>query len=170
MRRILPTLILAAILLGACAPTVTHFTPEPVFSPGATPTSKPLPAVRTLVPTATNPPDLGANLDELRGLQVLVWHAWDGAAAGLFAQMAAEFTLSNKWGIQVKVVSRPNLNILAAEVDNVLDAPERPDIVVTLPEQILTWQENMLDFSPYLAQPENGLDAGDASGAFWEQS
>jgi len=51
-----------------------------------------------------------------------------------------------------------------------LSAPEQPDMVIAMPEQILAWQVNVVDLAPYLAQPEFGLAAGEAAGAFWDQS
>lgn len=170
MRRILPLMLLAAILLGACAPAVTLFTHEPDVSPSPEPALASTPLPPTAIPGPTSPPDLGVSALALRGVEVLVWHGWDGSSANLFAHMAGDFTSSNEWGIIVKTVARSNLNLLTSEVDKALRTPDQPDIVVTLPEQILAWQENVVDLSPYLAQPEYGLDVGDISGAFWEQS
>jgi ABC-type glycerol-3-phosphate transport system substrate-binding protein len=62
------------------------------------------------------------------------------------------------------------LNLLASEVDKSLVAQKQPDIVVTLPEQILAWQDNVADLSPYAAQSDVGMLASDMTGAFWEQS
>src|SRR5512133_932574 len=114
MRRILPLLLLTAILLGACTPTVTLLTREPASVPTAPATLKP-PAVSTSTPAPTRIPDVGASPSALKDVEVVVWHGWDGSSASLFAQMAAEFALSNRWGIKVKVVSQHNLNLLAAE-------------------------------------------------------
>ena len=108
MRRILPLLLLSAILLGACTPTVTLLTREPEASLTVEPTSEPLlstPVVSvTRVPTPTRVPDLGISPSALRDVEVVAWHGWDGSSASLFAQMAAEFTLSNRWGVKVKVM------------------------------------------------------------------
>src|SRR6266498_1272734 len=162
MRRILTLLLLSAILLGACTPTVTLLTGEPVSSPPAESASMPPPAISTpnhIAPTRA--PDLGASPSALKDIEVVVWHGWDGLSASLFAQMAAEFTLSNRWGVKVKVVSQRNLNLLASEVDKSLATPEHPDIVLALPEQLLGWKDALVDLAPYAAQPEIGLDQKD---------
>jgi len=170
MRRILPFLLLSAILLGACAPTVTLFTREPDASPTADSPSTPVPATKTPVPTPTRAPDLGISPEALKGVEVVLWHGWDGQSASLLAQMAAEFNLSNKWGIKVSLIPHHNLNLLSAEVEKALRSPEQPDLVVALPEQILAWQDKILDLAPYVAQPEFGLDQQDFPAALWGQS
>jgi ABC-type glycerol-3-phosphate transport system substrate-binding protein len=170
MRRLLPLLLLSAILLGACSPTVTLFTHEPEASPTVGTPSAPLPATQTPVPTPTHAPDLGISPEALKGVEVVLWHGWDGTSASLFAQMAAEFNLSNKWGIKVNVRPQLSLNLLADEVEKALRSPEQPDLVVALPEQILAWQDKVLDLTPYAAQPEFGLDPNDFPAALWGQS
>jgi ABC-type glycerol-3-phosphate transport system substrate-binding protein len=170
MRRILPLLLLSAILLGACNPTVTLLTGEPASTPTAGATLKPPAVSSTLAPTATHVPDVGANPSALKGVEVVVWHGWDGSSASLFAQMAAEFSLSNRWGIKVKVVPQHNLNLLAAEVDKLKDGGEHPDIVVALPEQLLSWKASLTDLDPYIAQPDIGLDQKDIPFTFFNQS
>jgi multiple sugar transport system substrate-binding protein len=170
MRRILPLLLLAAILLGACTPTVTLLTSQPDASPTAASSVLPPPTVSTPAPTPTHVPDLGARPDTLKGVEVVAWHGWDGSSASLFLQMATEFTLSNKWGIKVKVIPQRNLNLLATELDKSLRTPEHPDIVVALPEQLLGWKDALADLTPYVSHPELGVDAKDFPAAFWEQS
>lgn len=177
MRRILPILLLSAILLGACNPVVTLLTREPDFPPTAESTSTPQlanPQVNvTRVPTIPAPtpiPDLGISPSALKDVEVVAWHGWDGSSASLFAQMAAEFALSNRWGVKVKVVPQRNLNLLAAEVEKFSGTPEQPDLVVALPEQLLSWQDFLADLTPYLAQPELGLTAKDFPVAFLAQS
>jgi multiple sugar transport system substrate-binding protein len=174
MRRILPLLLLSAILLGACTPTVTLLTREPEASLTVEPTSGPLlstPVVSvTRVPTPTRVPDLGISPSALKNVEVVAWHGWDGSSASLFAQMAAEFTLSNRWGVKVKIVPQRNLSLLAAEMDKSLRTPEHPDIVVALPEQLLGWKESLADLTPYVSQPDLGVGRDDIPPAFWEQS
>ncbi|MCX6068800.1 MAG: extracellular solute-binding protein [Chloroflexi bacterium] len=42
--------------------------------------------------------------------------------------------------------------------------------MIALPEQLLNWQENIVDLTPYLVQPEFGMDLADIPAAFAEQS
>lgn len=171
MRRFLPLLLLSAILLGACTPTVTLLTGEPEASQTAESTLLPPPTISTPpAPTPTRVPDLGVSPSALKDVEVVAWHGWDGSSASLFAQMAAEFTLSNRWGVKVKVVSQRNLSLLAAEVDKSLRTPEHPDLVVALPEQLLGWKDALADLTPYVSQPDLGLDQKDIPPAFLEQS
>jgi ABC-type glycerol-3-phosphate transport system substrate-binding protein len=170
MRRILPLLLLPAILIGACTPTVTLLTREPETSPLAESTSAPLAATSTPAPTPTRAPDLGISPSALKDVEVVAWHGWDGSSASLFAQMAAEFTLSNRWGVKVKVIPQRNLTLLSSAVDKSLRTPEHPDLLVALPEQLLGWQEALADLAPYAAHPEFGVGQDDIPTAFWEQS
>lgn len=170
MRRLCLLSFIAALLLGACSPTVTLTTREPDSAPTAAAPSTPLPATATPVPTPTRAPDLGIRPEALQGVKIEVWHGWDGQSASLLAQLAAEFNLSNRWGIQVKILPQRNLNLLGTAVDKALRGPEQPDLVVALPEQILTWQDKVIDLAPYIAQPEFGLDRADFPAAFLTQS
>ncbi len=172
MRRFLPFLLLSAILLGACTPTVTLLTGEPAASPTVVASiPMPPPAVSsTLVPPPTRAPDLGISPSALQGVEVVVWHGWDGSSASLFAQLAAEFSLSNRWGVKVRVAPQQNLSLLAAAMDKALPLAEYPDLVVALPEQLLGWKPALADLTPYVSQPDLGLDQEDFPPAFWEQS
>jgi len=170
MIRKLPFVLLIAILLGACAPTVTLLNQPATPLPTSPSAALPPPASVTRIPVPTHVPDLGIRPDMLQGVEVVAWEGWDGSSSRLFQQMAAEFTLSNKWGIKTRVVSKKNLNLLAGDVAKSLGGQEHADIVVALPEQILAWQDQVVDLSPYIAQPEFGMDTGGNSGFFWGQS
>lgn len=170
MHRLLFLLLLPAILLSACAQNVTLLTHEPDLTPTAGAPTTPLPATQTPAPTPTPVPDLGVSPQALKGVEVVVWHGWDGEATSLFAQLAAEFNLSNQWGIKVRVVSQSSLSLLSGEVDKALAAAEQPDLVVALPEQNLAWQDKLVDLGVYAAQPEFGLDGKDFPPAIWGQS
>ncbi len=170
MRRFVPVLLLASILLGACSPIVTLLTRVPAVTATPAATSTPLPATATALPPSTPLPNLGVRPDMLQGVEVLVWHGFGGSSADLFARMAAEFTSSNKWSIKLMVTASPNLSTLTTEVGSLLGTPDQPDIVAALPEQILTWQDNAVDLSPYLVQPEFGLDAAEIINGVWDQS
>jgi multiple sugar transport system substrate-binding protein len=175
MLRLARILLLVSILLSACVPEVFPLNPGPDATPTSAPTPKPLPATATPAPTAVRPPDLGVSTQALRGVTVTVWHGWDGKSAALFAQMAAEFSLTNRWGIQVQVVAQRNLALLAEAVEAAFKTPEHPDLVVALPEQAQVWEAQKLvtDLTPYIAQPDFGLseaEINDIPAAFWKQS
>ena len=174
------TLLTCILLLSlaACAPYVILLTAEPETgqapavpgqeaSPtGQAPTALPLPVVRTPYPTPTLTRSLGARPDGLQGVEVQVWHGWDGPTASLFEQMAAEFNLSNAWGIKVKLAPQPNLTTLGAAVGAVVGQAAQPDLVVAMPEQMLAWQAQLLDLAPYAADNEVGFHVADLPPAF----
>src|SRR5690242_5237145 len=98
MRR-LAFFLLASLLLAACSPTVILLTREPQATSSKAPTPGPTPTqAPTLVPGAK----LGVGPGALRDVTVTVWHGLDGESGSLFAQMAAEFALTNTWGIKMQ--------------------------------------------------------------------
>ena len=170
MHRIPALLLIAAFLLAACSPATGLITEsQPTSTP--TPTAPlPTPLVYTPTPTATQIPDVGSSPDKLKGTEIRVWHGWDGSTASLFDQMASEFSLTNQWGIKVSVTRYQNLSLLADAMGKALSTPEQPDIVVALPEQILAWQTQVLDLTPYTVQPGIGFDTWDLLANFGDQS
>ena len=171
MRPLILTLLFASILLPACSPTVTLVTREPETTPTVafTPTSVPTPA-----PTPIPGSKLGVGPDVLRGQTVTVWHGLDGPEGGVFAQMAAEFSLTNAWGIKVQVVPQQNLALLADSVTSALRTPEHPDLVLALPEHALEWdaQGVVADLGSYVANPDfgfSGAEIKDIPAALWGQ-
>ena len=169
MRRIPALLLIAAFILGACSPNSGLIAPAQPTSSPTPPPPLPTPLVYTPTPAPTPLPDVGSP-DKLRGVEIQIWHGWDGSSASLFDQMASEFSLSNKWGIKVSVVRQQNLSLLSDAVDKALTTTEHPDIVVALPEQILAWKEQVVDLTPYTVQPDFGLNPQDLMANFGDQS
>jgi multiple sugar transport system substrate-binding protein len=170
MRQLVLTLLLSS-LLCACAPTVILLTREPE----ATPTEPPTPGPSaTPSPTPVPNAKFGIGPDALRDVTVTVWHGLDGEAGSLFTQMAAEFSLTNSWGIRVEVTSQKNFQLLAESVDNALRTPQYPDLLLALPEQALAWdaQGVVTDLVPYASHPQFGfsiVEIDDIPAAFLEQ-
>jgi multiple sugar transport system substrate-binding protein len=161
-----PSLILlAALILAACSPA----TPTPVSTPD-------LPAAtRTAGPTSTRTPSptppLGVTPDALRGVTIQVWHAFAGAAEGVFTDQVAQFNAANEWGILVTPTGYGDYTTLFEAVNAAIDSGGMPDLVAALPEQVLSWNASasVVDLTPYLGDPAWGLDSADISPAFWEQ-
>ena len=166
-------MLLAALFLGACAPSVILLTDEPPSHPSVTSTPQstndilPTAAARTPMPTPTRTSDVGARADDLKGVEVRLWHGWDGSTARLLEQMAAEFNISNPWGITITPVSLQNFTLLGAEMEKI--PAEQGEMVIALPEQILAWQNRVTDLNPYLSLPDLGFNPADLS-AFAAQS
>jgi multiple sugar transport system substrate-binding protein/sn-glycerol 3-phosphate transport system substrate-binding protein len=163
------SLVLLSFIFSAC---------QPMPSPDAEASTSTLEAVETDVPVATNTPDLesrlGVELGALDGLTVDVWHPFYGAPSSLFESQIREFNNTNTWGIQVQSKSFQNYTELYEQASAAVTGPDKPDVVVGLPEYAVEWyaQEAVLDLAPYVSDPIYGLsDAqiADFPSVFWEQ-
>jgi len=147
--------ILLALAFFACRPASTPI-PTPTPTPKVAPTASitPLPQSRLEVQEET-----------LRGTQVTVWHAWFGTEASLFQSQVARFNTDNPWGIVVLIQPQGNFTELFETATNSLISNQRPDIVITLPEQALVWDKKgaVLDLTPYLSDPVFGLTESELS-------
>jgi ABC-type glycerol-3-phosphate transport system substrate-binding protein len=167
--RFLSLFFVFVFLLSACqAP------PSPDPSP---PTSTPEPG-ETSLPAPTDTPTaesrLGVEAEALQGITIDVWHPWYGAPAALFDSQVAEFNGSNPWGITVRATSFQNYTELYEQASAAVHGPDRPDVVVGLPEYAVEWhaQEAVVDLNPYLSDPLYGLGGAaiaDFPSVFWEQ-
>jgi multiple sugar transport system substrate-binding protein len=162
MKRFFLLLALSAFLLTACVEvtylplrTPTAKKPESTPTPAHTPTPTPIP------PTPT--PDLGAKPEALRDITVSLWHGLDGLQASLLAQMAAEFSLTNPWGITVEARGWGNLSGLEQAVDNGKKGEGLPELVLAMPEQGLAWDEESLlaPLDIYFSNSEIGFSPAD---------
>ena len=160
-------LLLIIFILSACQPSNTDV-PS---------TSMPKPSV-TMVPAATNTPfaesRLGVPAEALKGLVVDVWHPWYGAPASLFESQVQDFNGTNPWGIQVRATGLQNYTELYAQAGTSVHGPNRPDVVIGLPEYAVEWhaREAVLDLNPYVSDPLYGLsgpEIADFPAVFWEQ-
>jgi multiple sugar transport system substrate-binding protein len=146
------SLLLIPLIFSACQ------TPS---SPGV-PTSTPS-VIETKAPAATNTPvvesRLGVQVEALKGLTVDVWHAWYGAPSSLFDSQVKEFNSTNPWGILVQAKSLQNYTELYEQASAAVNGPNRPDVVVGLPEYAVEWyaQKAVLDLTPYVSDPLYGL-------------
>ncbi len=169
LQRLLPLVIVAATLLGACSPEITLLTRQPASTPttessSGQSTAAPAP---TRAPSPSPTPGLRLNPDVVKGLEVEAWVSGDVPGLG---QLAADFNGSNPWGVKISLVSYPNLNLLAGAVAASLESDSRPDVVLALPEQLLGWSDSLLDLAPYAANAEFGVAREAIPPAFWEQS
>lgn len=151
-----PALLLATLLLSACLPLL----------PGGDGTARPSSEVsspgETATPSPTALPTLGIEADEMRGTELLVWHAFAGPAAGLIAEQVARFNAANSWGLAVTAVGYADYHELSERLAFARETGETlPDLVAALPEQVLEWNEAGLvaDLYPYALDPLWGLGA-----------
>jgi len=165
--RWLISLLLFSLVFSACQPSSIPDVPTSTPEPGA-----------TSLPAATDTPAaesrLGVEAEALNGLTVEVWHPWYGAPAGLFDSQVAEFNSTNPWGILVQAKSYQNYTELYEQASAAVHGPDRPDVVVGLPEYAVEWhaQEAVVDLNPYVSDPLYGLGGpavADFPSVFWEQ-
>ena len=165
--RVLRSAFCLLLFLSACAPT-----PQAAPSPTVTRAAD----AATATPAATSVPvsTLGVEAESLRGVTVMAWHPWFGVEASLFETQAADFNAANEWGITVLTAGQSNYAELFNNVTASLAAPDKPNLVIGLPEQALFWDERagVADLSPYVNDPVWGMspdDIADFPPVFWEQ-
>ncbi len=111
--------------------------------------------------------------DALRGIVLDLWHPWFGAEARLLEGQVETFNATNPWGIQVRAISQGNFAELFTQVNLALGAPDRPDVVIGLPEYSLIWQDaGVVDLTPYVTDPVWGLSPDERADFFpvlWDQ-
>lgn len=156
------------LALSACAaPLETAAPPNVTREANVTATSAP---AATLVPVSM----LGVESESLRGAVIMAWHPWFGTEASLFETQVAEFNSTNEWGISVLTVGQSNFSELFNNVTASLAAPDRPNLVIGLPEHARFWNEQsgVVDLAPYAADPIWGLSPEEAASypsVIWEQ-
>ena len=164
-RRLIPFLILV-LILSACQPADEEI---------PLPTSRPY---GTNAPASTRTPAaesrLGVPDTALKGIEVDVWYPWFGAPASVFESQIQEFNETNPWGIQARGTSLQNYTELYAQAGTAVHGPNRPDVVIGLPEYAVEWydQEAVLDLNLYVYDPLYGLsgpEIADFPSVFWEQ-
>lgn len=151
--------------------------------PGCSPDGAPLVPLVTNTPVSlrkTSTPNPTEDLariqiepEALAGIQITVSSAFVGLSATQFSNQVAEFNTLNEWGIVVYPLAMATYNSLYESVSESLNSPEQPDLVITLPEQVLDWDAGaaVINLSPYLNDPQYGFspeDMGDFAPIFWE--
>lgn len=165
-RQVCTSLLTTLFLLSACAP------PTPLVRETITPTppgTEPVSVTNTPVPATSS---LDVEIEALRGAQVHVWYPWFGAEASLFESQIAAFNSENEWGIVVSGESMGNYSELFLQTEAALEESEFPQIVVAFPEHALTWEEHVVDLTPYVNDPQYGLnpvEISDFPAVIWNQ-
>jgi ABC-type glycerol-3-phosphate transport system substrate-binding protein len=159
-------LLFLAFTLAAC-------TPPPPAPPVAT--SRPPAAASSVpVPTARVSSSLQALEPSLKGLTIEVWHPWFGTDASLFESLVEEFNSKNLWGFQVAATSQVSYSVLYSSVSAAFPTPDHPDMVIALPEQARSWDDDgfVADLTPYINDPAYGWtsdEVRDIAPVFWLQ-
>jgi multiple sugar transport system substrate-binding protein len=106
---------------------------------------------------------LGIPEEALKGVTVQVWMPWFGADSELFQSQVKDFNSSNSWGITVQAVSRQSYTELYDSLSGSFAAPDRPQMVIALPAQALTWNKigQVVDLTRYVGDSKYGLPGED---------
>ena len=157
--------LLAAILLSACQPAPQTATAFPTLGPTRTPRP-----ISTMAPGS----GVGIPVEALQGVTIHAWMPWFGVDTQLFQSQVNDFNASNPWGITVDAVSRQSYTELYASVTAALATPDKPQLVIALPEQELRWDEieQVVDLTRYISDPKYGLtesEIADFPPVFWSQ-
>jgi multiple sugar transport system substrate-binding protein len=170
MKKILPLLFIISILVSACG------------SPEATPTGESVSlTAETAAQSTTKTPkpvstqemvsNLGVSEEALQGIEIRVWHPWYGVESSLFESLVQDFNEKNEWGIRVIAETQVNFTNLYENTTASLPTPDKPDMVIALPEHALEWDKNgiVADLTAYAQDPAYGLDSSDIANVFWNQ-
>jgi len=162
MKKLTLLLVCITVVIAACA------TP-----PSDTVTSDTKIATKTPKLKPTKVPESKLEVDEskLQGLTIAVWYPWFGLEADFFETLVSEFNAENEWGIIVTPVGQTNFGYLYENVTTSIPTPNRPNLVIALPEHTSAWHaEGMVaDLDPYQSDPKYGVQAAEFPLVFWNQ-
>lgn len=166
LRKLYIVFLLFVLIFSACSNTISGdssmHTPRPNATENAIEEKTPVPAASSLE----------VEKEDLRGVEVNVWHPWFGSEASLFESQVAKFNTENEWGIVVSAESKASYAELVAQTNTALEEKNNPHMVIAFPEHALGWDENVLDLNLYVNDPVYGLsvdDILDFAPVIWDQ-
>jgi len=161
-------LALIALVFSACTPG----TDIPVTVGSKTPN----PSKKTTTPTsASTLTSIDIKPEVLKGIHILVSYAYSDSFEIEFSDQLAEFNTVNPWGIVVYPLAMDSYNSLYETVSASIGGKDQPDLVITLPEQMMEWsaKDTVIDLAAYLNDVQYGLDPADTADfepIFWAQT
>ncbi len=160
--------LFAGLLTGCTGLVPPTAIPEEIV---ATSTKRP-----SITPTATAiPPEDGIDMEDLKGIQVLFWHPWNGETQNVILQMVDQFNQSNAWGIHVVMQEQGSAGANEANLWSAIEALEAPQVVAVSPQMLLAIDERaglVLDLEDYINSPKVGMTAeqtADFNQEFWQE-
>lgn len=176
VKRIALVLAVAALALAACQPAPAPVEATATRANRATPlptyqrTSRP----SDLFPTRTPAPAsrISVQAEDLRDVDVHVWHQWSGAAAAEIETLVSDFNHTNSWGIRVLLSRFADYSVIREAVKT---SEGKADILIAPLYHLRTLDQegiSLSDLEPYLQDPIWGLDAeeqNDLYPVFWQQ-
>jgi hypothetical protein len=128
-------LILITLVVSACTPKGG----TPTISSSKTPST----ARKTATPTKSSTQiTIGIKPEALKGIHLQVAYAYTGPFETQFSDLMAEFNTVNPWGIVVYTQAGDSYNSLYETVSASIGKTDQPDLVITLPEQIMDWDSS----------------------------
>jgi multiple sugar transport system substrate-binding protein len=157
-----------AILVKTASPTPASIQAEIIGTPTV------LPAIPA-TPNEKTPSPLGVAVNELRGLQVNLWHPWSGALAATFQGILDDFNRTNRWGVSAQASGFEGYGNLDEAVESALTTGSLPDLVVDYGYQAQHWDGSgvLTDLTPYVTDPVWGFTADEQADffpAFWGEN
>jgi len=148
-------LMVAALVLGACAKP----TPAPTEVPTEAPTEAP---VATEAPTEapTEPPVVDPWADVVPAKDIVWWHQHTGSAReAAIAKIVSDFNATNEYGITVTAEYAGSYGDIFNKMLPILNTPDVPDVVVGYQNQVATYQlaDAMFDMNELIDHPTYGL-------------
>ena len=176
------SLLLLSFWVAACqsgqAFSTPSTSPAPALTASLTPTRVHLiTSTPDVTPTVTSVP-IKVQIRSLKGTDILLQHAWSGAARKALEDLVSKFNQSNPWGITARAEQVGDGLSLYAQLEDQLAKSNyevMPNLVAAAPEQIasLNDQENVfINLTPYIADAQYGLTAEEQKAipdAFWIQ-
>jgi multiple sugar transport system substrate-binding protein len=134
------------------------------------------PATRTPRSPAVTPKGIRASEEDLRGVRIEFWHAWEGELEEILEDIVAEFNRTNQWGITVDARAYNGLGALGdAFASARQEGGKIPDLLSGFNYQAIQWDiggKILVDLTPYVNDPVLGFSAeeiNDFQPVFWSQ-
>ncbi len=163
LRALVMLLAVMGLFLAGCAPTSAPATATATATARPSATPAPLPTVTpTPAPTATPTPTPDPWAEVTPAQQIVVWHAiTTKSQAQALGDLAAEFSATNPWGIQVEIVGTGTTAESLTKTKQAIADGTPPDVVIAYPSSLAEYArlEALIPLEPLLAHPQYGLTA-----------
>ena len=160
-------LLIASLVLGACAQATQSPTTSPTEATTEAPTKAATEATTeapTEQPTAEDP---WANVVPAK--QIVWWHQHTGdARLNAIDKIVSDFNSTNEYGITVTAEYAGSYNDIFQKMLPLLNTPDVPDVVVGYQNQVATYQlaNAMFDMNELIDHPKYGLSKEDQADFF----
>jgi multiple sugar transport system substrate-binding protein len=170
---IFAVLMIAAMVLGACAQPTAAPTKapaaEPTKAPAVEPTKAPVvePTKAPVVePTSAGP--VSAFKDVVPAKNIVYWHNQTGPKSEALKALIDDFNKTNEWGIQVEPVEAGSYGDIYKKILPILNTKDVPDIVVGYQNNVAAYNLNnsIVDMNPYMNDPVYGISKADQKDFF----